>query len=393
MKSRKVLTVVLWATASLMSVSAQLPIPSDGSDGALNVLAGETVVIDLRQAITGPWNASNAAHAGQGVYDPEKWAVVFKYSSVNIEGSVTFTNHPTRAPVVWLVKDNVRISGTVDLSGQPAVTGLEALIHAEPGPGGFRGGAGGTPGSGQGMGPGGGVVGTYQTSYGNPQIVPLIGGSGGQAHGPAGGGPGGGAILIACAGEIEINGRLIALGSIGAIPGATGTGSGGAIRLIATRIAGGGEVGAYSGGAPSSLGNAGRIRIETFQLSQGLKLNPETIAVPPANPPILWPAESAPSVRVLRVDGIDSPAEPTAPLARAADIALQNDKAVEIFIESKNFPLEGFVELKVTHKFGAGSPSWKGATYVSGDFSRALWKVVDVFPGGFNVLQARATLP
>jgi hypothetical protein len=56
------------------------------------------------------------------VYDADKWAVVFKYTSVNILGGkkLTFKNHATRAPVVWLVSGNVTISGTVDLSGGSA---------------------------------------------------------------------------------------------------------------------------------------------------------------------------------------------------------------------------------------------------------------------------------
>ena len=61
---------------------AGINIPSDGSDGAL-VINGNTT-IDLGLAITGAWDMNNAAHAGAGVYDSNKWAVVFKYTSVFI---------------------------------------------------------------------------------------------------------------------------------------------------------------------------------------------------------------------------------------------------------------------------------------------------------------------
>ncbi len=73
---------------------AVITIPgADGSDGALNVTAD--TVIDLSQAVTGAWDANNTANAGKGIYDPSKWAVVFKYSSVTVATgkTVTFKNH------------------------------------------------------------------------------------------------------------------------------------------------------------------------------------------------------------------------------------------------------------------------------------------------------------
>jgi hypothetical protein len=94
------------------------------------------------------------------VYDSEKWAVVFKYSSVTIQGgaTVTFRNHASRAPVVWLVNGDVTIDGTVSLDGQNS---LWAPWLAEPGPGGSRGGSGSyAPGATEaaGFGPGGGPI-------------------------------------------------------------------------------------------------------------------------------------------------------------------------------------------------------------------------------------------
>ena len=158
------------------SLFAQLLIPSDGSDGALNVTAN--TVIYLSQAVTGNWTNNNTANAGKGIYDPNKWAVVFKYSSVNISGgAVSFINHPTHAPVVWLVSGNVTNNGTISLGGQSFSANYSDA--AEPGPGGFRGGTLVM----SGFGPGGGYsyYGSYSSppyGYGNQQIVPLIGGSG-----------------------------------------------------------------------------------------------------------------------------------------------------------------------------------------------------------------------
>ena len=80
---------------------AQLIVPSDGSDGTLDIRTN--TVIDLSNATTGIWNQDNSTNPGNGVYDGSKWAVVFKYSSVNIASNVTvtFLNHPSHAPVVW----------------------------------------------------------------------------------------------------------------------------------------------------------------------------------------------------------------------------------------------------------------------------------------------------
>ena len=76
-------------------------VPSDGSDGALVITTN--AVIDLSQAITGNWDANNSAHAGQGIYDSNKWAVVFKYSGVVVQAgaTVTFKNRFIRRVYTW----------------------------------------------------------------------------------------------------------------------------------------------------------------------------------------------------------------------------------------------------------------------------------------------------
>lgn len=387
---------------TLLPAAADLTIPSDGSDGALNIT--EDTVIDLSKAVTGTWDQNNTANAGKGVYDPEKWAIVFKYTSVNIAGqttgtpsvlvgkNVTFINHPSHAPVVWLVQGNVFINGLLSLRGKDNPSGVvSALQPAEPGPGGFRGGATGPTGSGNGYGPGAALgegYGSYASAYGNPQIIPLIGGSG-SYHGrdAAGGGAGGGAILIA-AQQIVINGMIDVSGGI-ANSWAPTRASGGAIRLVAESVTGTGPQGLAQNliAIPD-----GRIRIEG-SLSSNLLTVPETIGVPPANPPIIWPAANAPKARVLSVDNTPpkDPLDPRAPLIAAADIAIQNNAPVNILIETRDFPIEGVVQLAVIPKF---SPrSWLTATRISGDINLATWRVTTGLPQGFVTLQARATQP
>ncbi len=192
---------LLLAGAVQCTALADINIPSDGSDGSL-VVDSDTV-IDLGEAATGAWNVNNSANAGKGIYDPEKWAVVFKYSSVTVSqgATVTFKSHPSRAPVVWLVQGDATITGRVSLDGQGGQTPPKL---AEPGPGAWLGGMGfftsdltGSAGFGPGGGrpagragggshgtPGLGHGGDYgplepAPTYGNPSGLPLLGGSGG----------------------------------------------------------------------------------------------------------------------------------------------------------------------------------------------------------------------
>ncbi len=331
-KIRSLLAVSLCAWAGLTTAHAQLVIPSDGSDGVLDITA--STVIDLSQATTAKWNVDNSAHAGQGVYDPDKWAVVFKYRSVKIAAgaTVTFANHPSCAPVVWLVAGDVQVAGQINLNGSPGTSGPGTSL-SEPGPGGFRGAAfldSNTRGTG--FGPGGACcyqdsTGRYASVYGNPQIVPLIGGSGSASENQVGYGPGAsgaGAILIASSRILTLSGQITANGGSGPVTG----GSGGGIRIVAAGIEGGGAI---------DCRPDGRIRLEAPSLSPTITMSPETIAVVPNSPPTIWPPDNSPKVRVLRADGVDSPADPTAPLSRTADIALQNGSASEIILETISF--------------------------------------------------------
>jgi hypothetical protein len=367
--------LALFASSALLQ--AQLSIPSDGSDGALNITAN--TVIDLSQAVTGTWDANNSANAGKGIFDPAKRAIVFKYSSVNINASrtVTFTNHPSRAPVVWLVQGTVAIAGTLSLNGStPPFNNL----LAEPGPGGFRGGANGAPGIGSGLGVGGGIspsiAGSYATTYGTHSVLPLVGGSGGH-----GGGAGGGAILIAAANSISVTGSVTSVGGT-TFSGSLGIGSGGAIRLVANSISGTGTL---------DVRNDGRIRLEANSVSGNVVTLPQTIAVPPATPPTIWPGNGAPTVKITNVDSSAAPAVPTAPLDLTADVGVSTNGATTVTLQTTNFPTNGVVQVRAAPKFGTAT--WTTAVFQSGDATSANWTATVTFPTGFTTLQARATVP
>ncbi len=266
----KLIRCFLAAALLTGSCCLALTIPgADGSDGALHVTTADCVngvyTISLAHAATKAWDAK-PAKAGEGVYDPDKWAVVFKYSSVTIDEGCTvrFLNHPSNPPVYWLVSGDVAIHGVVNLDGQKGqdYTDTGVPVCATPGPGGFAGGLGMTHYSrwytygGGGYGPGGAVAARYvDTSqpieiggsyaefgkyesrlnydsnlghlYGDASLVPLLGGSGGcggngngggySRTGGGAGGAGGGAICIAAGGKVTLEGTISARGGRGGV--------------------------------------------------------------------------------------------------------------------------------------------------------------------------------
>ena len=382
---------------------AQLTIPyADGSDGVLNITSN--TVIDLSQAVSGVWTNTSGS-PGKGIYDATQWAVVFKYSSVNIASGavVTFLNHPTHAPVVWLVNGNVTNNGELNLDGQPGQGGQGNLDGAEPGPGGFRGGASSSaypsPDS-SGFGPGGGA-GAYSGGqyadypYGTTNIIPLIGGSGGAGYsgnGQASGGGGGGAILIAAAGSITVNGYCHADGGLISDNG----GSGGAIRIIANQVLGAGILEAV---CHEPQGDPGRIRLEANTIANTITVNPSTVGVTPANPPMIFPATNAPTVTIVSVAGLTAPADPKAimsPNTGADDLAIATTSAVNIILQTRNFPTNGTVNVYIKPRNSA--QSILVAAFVSGNTNQATWQVSTVLPyptasQGHTVIQARAVAP
>lgn len=425
--------------ASVTSVSG-ITIPSDGSDGAFAPTAN--VVIDLSLAETGDWdNPGN----GNGIYDPAQWAVVFKYSSVEIPAgvSVTFTNHPSRAPVIWLVEGSVSISGTVNLDGQTGHAGNVLRTFSEPGPGGFRGGRGSdsaTPGAG-GMGPGGACYGAttshagsgagYGTpgqpggttwsaqtpgaagiTYGNAGVYPLIGGSGaaGSANGASGqgGGSGGGAILIATPGTITLDGQIQANGGSGTGAGSSGPsgtnrcsggGSGGGIRLIADRITGNGILRALGGpGGTASVstsggnGGLGRIRVETLTNELVDLGNPAFSLGIPDDVPRIFRDPATPTIQSVTLNGQAIPDDPQANLSFPnTDVALAAPGMATLVIQASFVPLDGQVDVRMVRRSGI-SESFP-ATLSGGTFEDSTWTAMVDIAGGFSTMQVHARFP
>lgn len=428
MKTKLFLTIATLLT-SLSAVFAQLNTGGDGSDGAFTVPYTSTpYYIDLRNAVAGDgvtirWDTpQTAANQGKGIYDPVRHAVVFKYSSVHIPSlaTVAFINHPSHAPVVWLVSGsvvaaNVPANVSVNIEGKLFLNGGSSSptnTPTEPGPGGFRGGAAGSPGSGAGLGIAGGIgysaSGNYAlgtNAYGNPSIIPLIGGSGAAARGSSiPGGGGGGAILIGAANSIRIFASTSNNGLISATGGSSGTsqdvGGGGAIRLVANSLVGNGTLDANS---------TGRIRLESDSVPATFVTTPQTIAVHPNIDPMtntvaIWPGSTAPSVRIVKVSTAVVPAYPPCafgyrprcryfhlgqqPRSRAGGNAKLPNHRTSPRAYAAKFPAPAY-------SASFSDPTPPATVLVAGSTeSLATWQItIPSFIAGFTTLQAIATVP
>ena len=385
-------------------VHADISVPSDSSDGAFSPT--ENIEIDLSQAVTGQWDANNAANAGAGIYDASKWAVVFKFSEVNIPSgvTVTFKNHGSRAPVVWLVSGEVSIDGELRLDGKRG----DDLAEGEPGPGGFRGGnrSFGAPSAGHGFGPGGGNGfpslskaggGSYGTGgrgaagpkYGNAALLPLIGGSGATAPGSGStstGGAGGGAILIAAAQSMRIDGLISATSE-------AGSGSGGGIRLVAESMSGVGVLDVRGSSNNSFVsGGLGRIRFEAVDFSAAWQTYGVGGFAELTEAPEIWPPADTPTARVISVNGVAAPADPRAVLAPPnPDTTIEASAAVPVVIETTNLPIDSSVKVRIVPRYG--NSFTRTATHQSGNEALSTWTASVDFPLGYAAIQVTAIGP
>jgi hypothetical protein len=293
---------------------------------------------------------------------------------------VTFKNHPSHAPVVWLVNGAVSIDGEVSLDG---VLSVNSAVE-EAGPGGHRGSykdVTDTVGE-NGFGPGGGAYdkpGTY--TYGSLKILPLRGGSGGGRRNFGGsrrGSAGGGAILIASTDTVTVNGSVHAKEAEPDLYGERG--SGGAIRIIADTLDGDGTFDATTG----------RIRLEANAYNGTLVTDPVTAVVVPDDPAEVWPDSNIPSARILSVNGTNTPADPHADVrASTTDMTIQTSDAVDVVIETKNMPVDSVVNLIITPIEGIRVTVQ--ATHTEGNEGLSTWTATTTIPATNSILQVHAT--
>lgn len=366
--------------------------------------------------------------------------------------TVTFEPNALNTPVTLLVSGDATIDGAIDVSGSDAPPSAGAGdgnlgddgLPGEGGPGGFDGGRGGladdstasdSPRIAQaGIGPGGGrpsigrlnndncrggsasfgTQGDYYDycsapaapTYGNEDLLPLIGGSGGaggagrQSTGGSGGGGGGGALLIAVSGTLTIgpNGRILAdggdSGDLGHDDGLDaggrmgGPGSGGAIRLIATNLGGGGTLSADGGRSGLNAGQQeewlnggkGRIRLEAENFTFSGSSDPAYSLAEPGQLVI----SGMPTIRIASVAGIAAPAEPSG----YGDIVLPSDapNPVEVGLETSNVPVGNTISVIVNPP--GGHPVTVTSTALQGSEASATATANVDLPDGPSVLLA-----
>jgi hypothetical protein len=97
-------------------------------------------------------------------------------------------------------------------------------------------------------------------------------------------------------------------------------------------------------------------------------------------------------VRVKSVAGANAPAEPLASLRSTADIPIEHNDAVAIDVETRNFPLEGVVEVRIADKFG-GARLLRATLLPGSTIDLATWRLSTPLSLGFSTLQVRATVP
>lgn len=445
--------------AAPMQAGSIIPLPSNAfTDGAFAFIpdtpGGSTMTVHLEQAFTGAWATTSGLRVSDnlavGVYDPNVWAVVFKFTSITVPAgkTVLFTNHSSHAPVVWLSDGAVSISGTVNVSGTQITCALSGSQQywLEPGPGGFRGGinnlvlprrsagfgpGGGfdpvdTPGSGSQLVGGAGGRGNYASTafsnpatvaqdgagYGSPVLFPLIGGSGagsttegGAFADGAGGGPGGGALLIATNAGLQLQGSGSLRANGGADSGVNSAawnvqgGSGGGIRLVCntfSQVAGFQcqALGNVNGCYQISDGGAGRIRVEanTF-LSQPLS-NPIASLGTPSQ---LLPDATTPRCSVIAVrQGAQTDAVPADPRAGtngpAVDLSVPYSGAAIADVEAFHVAAGRPVTVRVTSFYGDAVLYTGTLVQDPQDATRTTAAVSITLPTGMSAIQARVVL-
>ncbi len=373
---------------------------SNGSDGALNLTTPGTIEFDPK-SFNPPLDTD-----GDNIYH---------FTTINIAAGVTvrLTARKINGPVFWLASGAVQVDGTINLDGEPGYTVSTNFVRAPsvPGAGGYPGGVGslGDVPAQPGAGPGGGLGslpnsrngggaghatpgqdrrGREGAAYGNSFLVPLIGGSGGgggsgqSSFAGNGGGPGGGAILVASSVSISITGTITAKGGDIGGSGDGGTGSSGAIRLVAPIITGTGKLEAPQQNFDSTCGGcggaAGRIRLEAFQQNFTGTNNPLAAK---ASPFALFLPTSQPSVRAVSVDGVPVPSTPTGSFT-VPDVGINKSSPVVVNIAAKNVPPGTVVKLLIFSENGPDQTI--DSTALVGTLASSTATASVVFPSGFS---------
>jgi hypothetical protein len=350
---------------------------------------------------------------------------VYNYTTltINVNSTLTYVAGTDNSPVVILATGDVTINGTLTVGGtNGAGASNNPTVGGPGGPGGYAGGNGGTAPNvaAAGQGPGGGLPlfafpGASQAgSYGAPDefvaLIPLFGGSGGAGgaftNAQSGGG-GGGAILVASSTRINIGSSGTIRANGGNNPSTTSVcvatssspGSGGAIRLVAPQILGGGTLRAI-GGLPCAGGTPagdGRIRLEAFALDfTGSAVPvPSTSLAPRAVSPAGNPAlANVPTLAITSIGGAALPPSPAASyFVPDITLPLETTNPVPVAVTATNTPVGSPTAITVRLIPQSGTPTNVPAANHTGSFASSTASADLTFPvGRVSVVQAFAAM-
>jgi len=231
--------------------------------------------------------------------------------------------------------------------------------------------------------------------YGNVYLWPILGGSGGG---------GGGAIFIASSSTITLNGTITARGGHGGDKhphpycrycGYGGGGSGGAIRIMANVFNGTGAISTKPGELRhvdgtityGGRGSHGRVRVESFTINY---LGSSYSTIKYASPGKMFPLSSisSPSVRVVTINGIAVPQNPTG-FFDPPDLVDDITGAVTLEIEAINVPIGTVVHLTMGSENG-GTVNFD-STPLAGTLENSTATALVTVPYGYSRFTLRAT--
>ena len=158
-------------------------------------------------------------------------------------------------------------------------------------------------------------------------------------------------MLIAASGTITLNGYINSYGGAGGGNwyGVSGGGSGGAIRLLAARIAGSGWI---EPGGGSSGGGEGRVRFDAYQVSYSggahgsVSKGSQFVVIPMTG--------TLPQLTVSSVGGVPVTAPPTGVLYTPdAVLSSQQNNPIPIVVSCAGLPLHTLITVGVKAASGA----------------------------------------
>ena len=194
--------------------------------------------------------------------------------------------------------------------------------------------------------------------------------------------------MIACSGQVLLNGVLIANGGDG---GVGGGGSGGSVRIVARDFSGTGILYASGGtGANGYCQNPGRIRIDVLNYNFGGGIAGQfTRGFQPIILPV--PGEGL-QISIASVGGISIPANPTGSLG-SPDVILSAQQApsIPVVVQCTGVPLNTTITVTANSAYGV-SVSGSGLNSVGTVASSAATIYVPL-PRGSGILAASATVP